>query len=325
MHLIRKGWFVSSKEDKLFWLWLSQLSWLMCVFFTACFATGCRSAKVAASPGRSAASDTLVPMPMPEAPDGSWPVDDYVRIGMPDPGRLWSGADYRNCRDVLYNLDRTNRAALPRMESSKSAPVFARLINATNTLFLADRFLPSAERIRSFSVVLNRLPAFQDIYRSGALGPVFHRESIELDHTFLRMLGAAVEWDGKPLPAAAGEAQPATFRLVELTSSYIDNLLEPDPTRAIVPRGDRFIVVGAYAAATLRRLLPWLADGTGLPVAERLRIIRYLREDMPALWPQMSSTQKHESAGDLDEILRRTHHDGVRRELELFRQQLIAD
>src|SRR5689334_9503776 len=139
--------------------------------------------------------------------DQSWPVADYVRIGMPDPGRLWTAADYRNCRDILYALDRTNRAALPRMESAKSGDIFARLVNPTNTSLLAERFLPSEERVRLFYAVLNRLPAFRDIYRFNSREPAFHRETIELDHTFLRMLGSAVEWDGKALPPAAGEAR----------------------------------------------------------------------------------------------------------------------
>jgi hypothetical protein len=72
-------------------------------------------------------------------PDRSRPVADYVRIGMPDPGQLWTASDYRDCRRVLLELDRTNRAALPRIDSAVSGPVFARLVNPTNTQLVALR------------------------------------------------------------------------------------------------------------------------------------------------------------------------------------------
>jgi len=242
---------------------------------------------------------------------------------MPNPGRLWTAADYRDCRDVLYQLDRTQRGALPRTESSKSGPVFARLTNPTNTLPLADRFLPTEERIHFFYAVINRMPAFQSSYRFRPGEPVFHRESIELDHTFLLMLGSAVEWDGKRLPPSPGETQAATFHLGELSRTRIESLRDLNPAQSVVPQGDRFLIVGQYSATILRSLLPWVADGTGLSDSDRLRAIRYLREDMPILWPHVSPNQQRESLGDLDGVLRRTTQPDVRQELEALRQQLV--
>ena len=123
------------------------------------------------------------------------------------------------------------------MESSKSGVVFARLVNPTNTLLLAERFLPSKERIFVFMTILNRLPAFRDIYRFDTREPVFLREVIEINHAFLRMLGSAVEWDGKPLPPAPGENQPVTFRLSESSRTYDESLLNVNPEQSVVPRG----------------------------------------------------------------------------------------
>jgi hypothetical protein len=207
------------------------------------------------------------------------------------------------------------------MESAKSGPVFARLANQTNTL--GDQFLPTAERIRYFFEILNRLPAFRDIYRFRPGEPVFHREFIELDHVFLRMLGSAVEWDGKRLPPSAGETQPAIFYLNESSRTHLESLLDVNPAQSLVPRGDRFMIVGSYGAVSFRSLLPWLADGTGLSDAERLRAVRNLREDMPVLWPHLSPTQQRESVDDLDEVLRRASQQEIRRELQALRQQLV--
>src|SRR5215472_16792509 len=69
-----------------------------------------------------------------ESPDTSLPVSEYVRIGVPDPGKFWTGSDYATFCFVLRGLDRTNRAAFPRLDSTNSGAVFARIMNPTNTL-----------------------------------------------------------------------------------------------------------------------------------------------------------------------------------------------
>ena len=104
----------------------------------------------------------------------------------------------------------------------------------------------------------------------------------------------------------------------------MEGMLNLSPDRSVVPRGDRFIIIGGYAAVTLRSCLPWLADGTGMQDADRLRAIRYLREDIPILCRHISSDQQRQAVQDLDEILRRTRHEGVRQELEALRQQLVV-
>ena len=302
-----------------------------CMLCVVCvgFIAGCSSVKVANPPSATAESTRPTisaewASPARQLLDESWVVGDYLRIGMPDPDRLWTAADYGDCRDVLYKLERTQRTALPRLGSAKSGALFARFINPTNTLLLEDRFLPTEERIRSFVGILNRLPALQEIYKATLREPFFHREAIEIDHTFLRMLGHAVEWNEKSLPPSVGETRGATFRLVELSRTYTESLLNLSPAQSVVPRGDRFVIVGAYSVVTFRSRLPWLADGTGLPEVERLRAIRYLRADMPALWPHFSASQQQESMSDLDAVLRRTRNEEIRRELQSFRQQLLA-
>lgn len=290
--------------------------WIGCVV-SLIVITGCSSPTVENTPSKTAA----ISPPVIQAPDESWPAEAYVQIGMPDPGRLWTAKDYGNCRDILYRLDRTNRTALPLSGSLKSGAVFARLINPTNTLLLGEQFLPPEERGREFITTLNRYSAFRDIYRFDARGPVFLRELMEINHAFLRMLGSAVEWDGKLLPLASGEKSATTFRLNESLRTYSESLLNLPPSQSAVPRGNRFIVVGAYTAVTLG-FLPWLADRTGLEEADRLKAIRYLRADLPVLWPHVSIANQREFLGNLDEVLRRTRHEEIRRNLAAFRQEL---
>jgi hypothetical protein len=245
-----------------------------------------------------------------------------MKLGIPDPAVRWSADDYRACRDSLMVLSVTNRAALPRMESARSGLLFGRLVNSTNTLLLGDQSMASGDRIKTFSGILNRMSAFQDIYRYDSREPVFHREVIELGHAFLRMMGSAVEWDGKELPRSEGEPQGVTFRLGESSRTYVESLLNLDAEKSTVPRGERFIIVGAYAAKTLRSLLPWLTDGSGQPVADQLRAIQYLKEDMPVLWPHISESLQNETLEELKELHRRASSQDLRQGLNELRQQL---
>jgi hypothetical protein len=255
---------------------------------------GCTSGKV--EPAPAVTQSLSLPSSSREPVDESWPTDAYVRLGVPDPRRYWTASDFRECRDVLFGLSLTNRTALPRLGSAKSGVLFARLTNPTNTVFLADARLASGERAREFMAILNRLPVFQDIYRMDSRQLEYARELIEIDHTFLRMLGSAVQWDGKQLPPSSGETEPVRFRLVEISRSYRDSLVNRNPGDSVTPRGerDRLILVAAHALATLNSSLPWLADGTGLAEADRIRGVRYLREDTPILRPHISADHQRE-------------------------------
>lgn len=283
---------------------------------------GCSSPQVetprAPDPARSGRA--TVPA---SAVDESLGTEEYQRLGMPDPRRVWSAGDYATCRDVLNQLELTNRAALPRMGSPRSGVVFARLINRTNTLSLGERFLPAPERIRLFITLLNRFSAFQDIYRQGTQEPVFHRESIEIQHAYLGMLRSAVEWDGKILPPGPDERQGETFSIVE--ASYMGPRRWPygPPEQGVVPRGDRFVFVGTYTALTMRSLLQWLADGGGMPDAERRLAIAYVKEAAPVLWPHVKASQQRELVALLNEVRSRTSHGDIQRELEELRSLLV--
>jgi hypothetical protein len=53
--------------------------------------------------------------------------------------------------DVVLQLDRTNRNALPRFNNPNSGPIFARLTNPANVLALTQTNLPGRARIQLFN------------------------------------------------------------------------------------------------------------------------------------------------------------------------------
>lgn len=252
-------------------------------------------------------------------PDRSWTVAEYVRVGMPDPNRLWTAADYRQCRTILLALDRTNRAALPRMTSPMSGAVFQRIVNPTNTQFLAQGVLPTVQRKELLMFLGNSLPSFQDLYKLSMIDPAFHREAIEIHRVHLRALRIAVELDGQVFPPEAGETQPIRFNIVELNPSLHEQMKGRSSLESVVPRGDRFSIVGAYCAANLSRLLPWLGDGARLPEEERLLAVRSLREELPYLWRHILPATQKEILEICEGVITQTQNPNVRSELEAVR------
>lgn len=301
-------------------VWVKGLGLWMLVLHVVALGSGCNTVE---EPAWAKTPTVRAEAPAPVV-DDSWEIQEYQRRGVSDPLRRWSADDYRNCRDVLAGLSVSNRSSLPRLDSDKSGPLFRRLVNTTNLLSLEATNLPSNERIRDFFGILNRIPVFIDLYRYDTREPVFHREFIELSHGFLQMLGSAVHWDGRKLPLAPGETEAVTFQLNEYSRTRLDNLLKVSPSDSQVPQGQRFIVVGSYAVTTLRSLLPWLADGSGQSGSDRLHAARYLRNDMPALWPHVSASQQTEALSEINELIRRTSNAALSKELSDLRGALMT-
>jgi hypothetical protein len=254
-----------------------------------------------------------------QTPDGSWPVAQYVRMGMPDPGKFWTASDYATFCGLLRELDRTNRAAFPRLDSPTSGPLFARVTNPTNTLFCLEAELPAADRLRLYQSLLTFIPSILDMYKLSGVDATFHHETVELAHTHLRLLRLAVEQDGKPMPNAPGSPP---MHLRELTVTPWSSQGSPD--NFVVPRQGSFGVLGAHAAVTLTYVLPWLGDPTVVPDSERLVAARYFNEDVPVLWPHILPGSRTRLMEDLVAVIERTRQVEVRRGLEKLRTQLTA-
>jgi hypothetical protein len=254
-------------------------------------------------------------------PDQSWPVSEYVRLGMPDPGRFWMASDYATCSSFLRQLDRTNRAAFPRLDSASSGPVFARIINATNTLHCLEAALPVADRLKLYQSLVIFLPSILDLYKLSGADATYHHETVELAHTHLHLLRRAVELEGKPIPGAQEDGSSLRFHVREATLTPW-NAPYADPNNYRVPQNGTFGVLGAHAAVTLSLLLPWLGDRTVIPDAERLAATRYLNDDVPLLWAHIVPASRQGLMQDLEAVIEGTHQVEVRQGLENLKKQL---
>ncbi len=253
-----------------------------------------------------------------QTPDACWTVSDYVRIGVPDPDKFWRAIDYANFSGVLRGLDRTNRAALPRIDSDRSGPIFARLINSSNTLYCLEANLPPKDRLALHQALISYLPSILDMYKLSGMDATFHRETVELAHTHLHLVRLSIEFDGKPIP---GVSNSPPIRLSE-SSVTPWNAPYADPDNYRVPRNGSFGVAGAHAATTLTILLPWLGDRTVIPVSERVDAIRYLNEDVPVIWRHIVPATRKSLLQELDFVIDSTRQPQVREGLEQLRKEL---
>lgn len=254
-----------------------------------------------------------------QTPDRSWSIAEYVRFGMPDPAKFWTGSDYATFCGLLHQLDRTNRAAFPRLDSSTSGALFARVTNPTNTLFCLEANLPAGERLRLYQSLLTFMPSILDMYKLSGMDATFHHETVELAHTHLHLLRLAVEQDGKPMPGSPGSPP---MHLREFTITPWNS--QGDPDNFVVPRKGSFEVLGAHAAVTLSYLLPWLGDRTVVPDSERLAATRYLNEDVPLIWENIVPASRARLMEDLTMVINGTRHGEIRSELENLRKRLTA-
>ena len=59
--------------------------------------------------------------------DQSLQAEEYVRQGLPAPGKVWSGADMMKANSLLASYPLENSVQLPRYKSTRSGAVFARM------------------------------------------------------------------------------------------------------------------------------------------------------------------------------------------------------
>lgn len=240
-----------------------------------------------------------------------WTVEQYRQLGISNPAEFWSVKDFRRCRDVIQELNWTNRLAIPQLGDPISRAYFDRLVNSTNTDLLPNRYLQSPERIRQFVGVMGVMEDLQRIYRPDHRKPDFLRESLEVDLAYLRMLRSAVEYNGQILPLAPGE-----------TEGTILKVGQPRDSRAEIPSlGERVPVVAFRSMTTFESILSVLVR-PHLAESDRMDAVRRLHRDLPVLWPQLIPKHQQEALVQLEFAQSRLPMGPVKDALKKLRDRL---
>ena len=73
--------------------------------------------------------------------------EDYIRLGLPAPGTVWSSADMMQANKVLAAFTLEKAEQLPRYKSPRSGEVFARLTSTESLPSFKDRQVPLQTRL----------------------------------------------------------------------------------------------------------------------------------------------------------------------------------
>jgi hypothetical protein len=78
--------------------------------------------------------------------DESFTVNQYEKLGMPNPEKIWQSIDYDKCIVILTDVKKENSQSLPQLNSKKSSILFRRLISPENLLFINDSTIDLQKR-----------------------------------------------------------------------------------------------------------------------------------------------------------------------------------
>lgn len=177
--------------------------------------------------------------------DNSLTVEQYMKLGMPDPRTKWDMEDYTQANNVLAKIKWQRPLELPAKDSEKSGLLFDHMVSLEYLSFLQDSTLSlnaKAERISDFTRVYDH---WMDIYTIPILSQnPYQREMLELRIFNLRMMEAMVnlmhEINESDDPADVGLQYGHKFIIENyLTSLHTDlkaqrstpDFLEPDQER----------------------------------------------------------------------------------------------
>jgi len=96
--------------------------------------------------------------------DYSLSPEEYKKMGIPEPDKIWSLNDYSEALLALTNLKYDKPFALPIKDSKRSSSLFNRLISLQNMSFLNNDSIPLYERAQLVKQFLEVHRQLMDIY-----------------------------------------------------------------------------------------------------------------------------------------------------------------
>jgi hypothetical protein len=116
--------------------------------------------------------------------DYSLKPEEYQKLGMPDPKKVWTNDDYAGANITLSSLKMNDPLSLPRKNSRKSGEVFKRMVNEENLAFIYDTVSP----LRTKAYAVQYFPRFQSemeqMYTIEYKGRIYYAEELVDLHIF---------------------------------------------------------------------------------------------------------------------------------------------
>ena len=112
--------------------------------------------------------------------DNSLSLQEYRKIGMPDPEKSWGSHDFSLAFSVLEDVKTSQPHKLPMMDSKKSGRIFSRILDMDNLQFIDNSEMPIAEKLRRMENFLRVCENTIRLYTNENQGlQYYHRELTE--------------------------------------------------------------------------------------------------------------------------------------------------
>jgi len=192
------------------------------------------------------------------ADDRSLTPDEYLKMGMPSPDRMWSPLDYGQASKVLKTLIDKDPCQLPRYESGRSGKMFDRIRSPENLAISQDQNLQVETRMSlTFSYLENLSPILQIYLTEAEHGKNFDAEIVEI-------MGLMLEISQKSQPLAA---------------QFMASLPKDDPQLSVRQAG--FEKMKAGTITTFTGAIDSVEEVHFYRAPARVRLCEYLQETLP--------------------------------------------
>ncbi|WP_375766691.1 hypothetical protein NR798_34105 [Archangium gephyra] len=252
----------------------------------------------AASEGRAPDSSQVSPPAPPAEKDDSLGLEQYVALGVPSPERSWSGQDYAAAAQALSALAQKSPPELPRYQSTRSGPLFARLTSFENVDAIERLQVAPLARVQLAGSMMEPASQLLMLYiGANAASGGFSTEMIELQ--------AFVTHAAAEMMEAIDQVPPTDIRNREAFESGM----------AQIRMGLGKVAIGALTTVSERKVYS---------NEDRLRFLGTLKQDLPRLLPKLEPLTQQEVPVRIEKLLADEPSPEVKRELEALRSALTA-
>jgi hypothetical protein len=221
-----------------------------------------------------------------------------VELGVPSPERSWSAQDYALALEALSELAQKDPTQLPRYQSERSGPLFARLTAYDNVDSLESLQLPALAKVQTAGAMLGPASQILMLYlQAHSTSNSFASEMIELQAFTLHAAVAVLE------------------AMNHVPTSGIRNREAFESGLAQMQSGFGKMVSG---------FLTTLSEREVYSDEDRLRFLGRLMQDLPRLMPLLQPLTRKEVPVRIDELLANERSPEVKRGLESLRSAVAA-
>jgi hypothetical protein len=205
--------------------------------------------------GKIASSKAII-----TAEDHSLALDDYVRMGMPSPERMWTPQDYERAGNILKVIAERDAHQLPRYASATSGKMFERITSRENLAAMLNENLPLEARVSLMVGYMENINPILLVYFKPS------NRGINFDAEIVEIMGLILDLAQKSTPLAI---------------QFMKSIPENDPRLAV--RKEGFSKMNAGLVTTFEGAIESMGESNFYRPSARLKLCGFLRTSLPPI------------------------------------------